>query len=56
VSSIAGPRLNDLTKNLSLALPLKDLPFTVAAATLTASGDHLVLLATANDVGITAKS
>ncbi len=56
LSSIAALSLTDLTKNLSLALPLKDLPFTVGAATLTASGNNLVLLATANDVGITARS
>lgn len=54
--AIAGVNLADLTKNLSLALPLKDLPFTVQAATLTAVGNNLVLTATANDVQIAAKS
>lgn len=54
--SIPGLNIADLTKNLSLALPLKDLPFTVQAATLTAAGNNLVLTATANDVRIAAKS
>lgn len=54
--SVLGLNLSDLTKNLSLALPLNNLPFTVQAATLTASGSDLVLTATANDVRIGAKS
>lgn len=56
VPKTAGPGLSELTKSLSLALPLKNLPFTVAAATLTASGSNLVLTATANDVRIAATS
>jgi hypothetical protein len=46
--------LTNLTKGLSLSLPLKDLPFTLDAATLTASGSNLLLTATANDVHIEA--
>jgi hypothetical protein len=54
--SIAGLNIADLARNLSLALPLRDLPFTVQAATLTASGTNLVLTAIANDVRIAAKT
>jgi hypothetical protein len=49
---VSLPNVADLTKNLSLALPLKDLPFTVDSATLTASGTNLILTATANDVRV----
>ena len=48
--------LTDLTKNLSLSLPLKDLPFTLDAATLTASGSNLLLTANATNVKIAAKA
>ena len=44
--------LTNLTKGLSLSLPLKDLPFTLDAATLTASGSDLLLTASANNVRI----
>ncbi len=51
----AGVQLPDvpqLTRDLSLALPLEDLPFEVQAATLEASGTNLVLTASANDIRI----
>lgn len=46
------PDVSQLTKQLSLELPLKDLPFTVEAANLRAYGTDLILTATANDVRI----
>lgn len=51
-AGIALPNVAELTRNLSLALPLGDLPFTVDAATLTASGPDLILTATANEVRV----
>jgi hypothetical protein len=52
--SLSG--LTDLTKGLSLSLPLKNLPFTLDAATLKASGSNLILTASANDVRVNATS
>ena len=46
--------LTNLTKGLSLSLPLKDLPFTLDTATVTASGSDLLLTASANNVRIEA--
>ena len=53
---ISLPDVAGLTKNLSLTLPLKGLPFTVQSADLTASGSNLVLTATANNVTVGATS
>ncbi len=46
------PNATELTTKLSLELPLTGLPFTVGAATLTATGTDLVLTATATDVAV----
>ncbi|MET3804510.1 hypothetical protein ABIB25_001505 [Nakamurella sp. UYEF19] len=51
-AGVAVPNIAQLTRNLSLALPLKDLPFAVQAATLVSSGANLVLTASANDIRI----
>ena len=48
--------LTNLTNGLSVSLPLTDLPFTLDAATLTASGPNLVLTATATNVKIASKA
>jgi hypothetical protein len=55
-AGITLPNVAQLTKNLSLALPLKALPFTVQAATLKAAGASLILTATANNVRVGATS
>ncbi len=49
-AGLGVPNLAQLTKGLSLALPLTGLPFTVEAATLTASGSQLILTAIADNV------
>jgi hypothetical protein len=46
------PEVSRLTKELSVELPLKNLPFTVEAANLRSSGTDLILTATANNVKI----
>ncbi len=51
-AGISLSALTDLTKGLSLSLPLKDLPFTLDAATLKASGSNLILTATATNVRV----
>ncbi len=51
-AGISLSALTDLTNGLSLSLPLKGLPFTVDAATLTASGSKLILTASANNVRV----
>ena len=44
------PDVAQVSQDLSLDLPLKDLPFTVRTATLTAAGANLVLTAAAADL------
>lgn len=55
-AGVTIPDVGGLTKELSLALPMDQLPFTVQAAELTASGSDLVLTATANNVTVGATS
>ena len=55
-AGISLSALTNLTKGLSLSLPLKDLPFTLDAATLTASGSNLILTASGNDVRVATAS
>lgn len=49
-AGISLPNVDDIARNLSLALPLDTLPFDVDGATVTSSGSNLVLTATAYDV------
>jgi len=55
-AGVARPATGDLTKRLSLKLPLAALPFPINAATLTASGEYLALTATAENVQISSIS
>ena len=49
-AGISLPDVDNLTQNLSVALPLNTLPFEVDGATVTSSGSNLVLSATAYNV------
>jgi hypothetical protein len=49
-AGIALPNVAQLTRNLSLQLPLTGLPFTVETATVTAAGTNVLLSATARNI------
>ena len=51
-AGIAVPNIDQLTRDLSLSLPLTGLPFALDGATLTSSGTDLVLTATAYAVSL----
>jgi hypothetical protein len=49
-AGIAVPDIDAVTRQLSVTLPLDQLPFTVDGATVISSGSDLVLTATAYNV------
>ena len=55
-AGIPLPDVDALTRNLSVALPLDQLPFAVDGATVTSSGSNLVLTATAYNARLRATS